>query len=73
MDDRPTGFKSRGISNTVLTMGSVLAGLLLVLVLTGVIDLNRDGGHGVDVDVDVDMPTANAPARPSPTAPANGG
>ena len=69
MDDRPIGFKSRHISKTVITVGSVLAGLLLVLILTGVIDLNRDGGHGVDVDVD--MPAVNAP--PTPAAPANGG
>ena len=35
MDDRPTGFKSRGISNTVVTIGSVLAGLLLQAVAVG--------------------------------------
>ena len=71
MDDRPIGFKSRSISKRVITVGSVLAGLLLVLILTGVIDLNREGGHGVDIDVD--MPAVNAPAIPVPAAPANDG
>ena len=71
MDDRPIGFNSGGISKTVITVGSALAGLLIVLFLTGVIDLNRDGAHGVDVDVD--MPAVNAPASPAPAAPANGG
>ncbi|RWO37492.1 MAG: hypothetical protein EOS12_32210 [Mesorhizobium sp.] len=72
MADGPTVVNSGGGGGTAVAVVLGLIAIVVLLIFTGVI--NIQGGSGKDINVKVEVPKVEAPAAPSkPSAPAPAG